>query len=100
MVKRQPRKVKIAIARQKKTIAHLVAIGPDAADAEKILKTFQQSQICHLMEMERILNVLHKLPPESDRRRAYGLSEVTGAWPRPVQPLRSTTQTFSKLFAS
>jgi hypothetical protein len=49
------------IARQKKTIAYLRALGADTAVAEEILKTYEQSQYCHLMDMQRNLNDLHAI---------------------------------------
>jgi hypothetical protein len=46
------------IERQKRAIASLAAAGIDTSDAERILQTLEETQTCHLSDMQKILNEL------------------------------------------
>ena len=53
----------IVIDAQKRIIASLTAIGSDTLKAEKTLEAFEQSQDLRIAEIDRLLDVLDKLPP-------------------------------------
>jgi hypothetical protein len=60
--KRHAAQGEIHIAAQKRIIADLLAIGSNTADAEKLLLLFEQTQDNHLNHIDRLLDLLDKLP--------------------------------------
>ncbi len=57
----------LLIDQQKQLIAALAETGANTGDAEKLLRTFEETQSCHLSDMQRILDVLDAMPPEGRR---------------------------------
>jgi hypothetical protein len=62
VAKRDAEECEIHIAAQKRVIAELFDIGCDTADAERVLLLFETAQQDHLDHIDRILNLLDKIP--------------------------------------
>jgi hypothetical protein len=62
VAKRDAEEGEIHIAAQKRVIAELFDMGCDTADAEKALLVFETTQRDRLNHIDRILDLLDKLP--------------------------------------
>ena len=67
------------IESQRQIIARLAAIGAETTGAEQILETFEQTQLIHIMDIQRLSNALSNLSSESNWPTSPG--QTTGAGP-------------------